>query len=144
MKKLLQYLVLITFTFANIACEKSADAKAQVAKAEKDFNDYAANYGVKEAFLAYAADSAVISRGGKIYKGKKAIGQYFDTQTYLSVKLIWSPDVVEVSSSGDLAYTYGPYLFEAMQTDSSIVNSGGIFHTVWQKQADGSWKFVFD
>lgn len=144
MKKLLQYIVLFTFTFANTACEKSDDARAQVAQAEADFNDYAAKYGVKEAFLTFAADSAVISRGGKIYKGKAGISQYFDAQTYLSVKLIWSPDVVEISSSGDLAYTYGPYLFEAINADSTLINSGGIFHTVWKKQADGSWKFVFD
>lgn len=46
--------------------------------------------------------------------------------------------------SGDLAYTYGKYNFSALSTNGEKISSTGIFHTVWKKQDDGSWKYVWD
>ena len=59
-------------------------------------------------------------------------------------KLIWKPDFVDVSASGDLAYTYGAYTYSYKDSTGAIVEQGGIFHTVWKRQADGGWRFVWD
>ena len=83
-------------------------------------------------------------RGDKIYKGKEAIAQYFSKQTLQNVKLKWVPDHIEVSSSGDMAYTYGKYTFNAENDKGEGIHAEGIFHTVWQRQSDGEWKFVYD
>ena len=58
--------------------------------------------------------------------------------------LVWKPDYVDVSESGDLAYTYGKYTFTSRDSTGRKVVSKGIFHTVWKRQEDGSWKFVWD
>jgi len=61
-----------------------------------------------------------------------------------NIKLDWTPDFVDVSESEDMAYSYGGYSFSALSSKGDTINSSGIFHTVWKKQLDGSWKYVWD
>ena len=138
-------------TFWTISCLWSCDdpnqqeaAIAEISAIEKAFNDYAEEYNVKEAFLKYSADDAVLKRGGKIIKGKEGIRQYFEDQPYSEVKLTWKPDFIDAAASGDMAYTYGTYEFSALDSLQQPVHATGIFHTIWKRQADGSWKFVYD
>ena len=44
------------------------------------FAKMAKEVGLKEAFLEFVADSAVLHRIGKIIKGKQQIATYFDSQ----------------------------------------------------------------
>jgi len=137
------YLFLGLFLLNN--CQNpQEDLRGQIRQTEKAFNDMAQEKGVKAAFLHFAADSAVIVRGKNVIKGKAAIGAFFDAQPFVENKLSWSPDFVEVSSSGDMAYTYGKYEFYAVDTSGKTFQSDGIFHTVWKRQADGEWRFVYD
>ena len=118
--------------------------KQDIFKAEEAFNNMAQEKGVKEAFLSFADENAVINRGGKAIKGKKEIEAYFNSQTLQNVSLVWNPEFVDVAASGDMAYTYGPFTFKATQPTGEEINAQGIFHTVWRKQSNGSWKFVYD
>jgi ketosteroid isomerase-like protein len=56
--------------------------------------------------------------------------------------LTWSPDFIDVSASGDMAYTYGKYNYTTTDSLGNVSEIEGIFHTVWKRQADGNWKFV--
>ena len=53
-------------------------------------------------------------------------------------------DYIDVAASGDLAYSYGDYQFSALNENNEPVEASGIFHTVWKRQSDGSWKYVWD
>lgn len=116
----------------------------EIVEVEKQFAIMADKEGVGEAFLFYAADDAVLMRNNKIIKGKAEIKKYFDSVKLRNIKLKWSPDFVDVSSSGDMAYTWGSFTFSAENQSGESVNSKGIFHTVWKKQLDGKWKYVWD
>lgn len=118
--------------------------KAEVVSAEEAFASMAAEQGVETAFVAFADENAVMNRNENIIKGLPAIKDYFANNSYSGVKLEWKPDFVEVASSGDLAYTYGHYTFSVVDSTGITNSSQGIFHTVWKKQTDGSWKFVWD
>ena len=118
--------------------------KCEIVAAEKAFNEYAREYGVKEAFLTFAHPEAVINRRDSIISGRRAIENYFDSQTLTRVVLQWEPDFIDVSASGDMAYTYGKYTFSAMTPDSTEVKASGIFHTVWKRDENGEWKYVYD
>jgi hypothetical protein len=77
MKHLL-ILVLIMTTACSSPSEKSMEKyKAQIIQTELDFAKMADEAGVAAAFYEYAADSAVIGRGGKIIKGREAIRDYY-------------------------------------------------------------------
>ena len=45
---------------------------------------------------------------------------------------------------GTLALTRGPYRMITTGDDGNRTEHWGTFNSVWRKQADGSWKIVFD
>lgn len=143
MNKLTLVIVLVAL-LAGCRTNNSEQAQEDILAAEKVFTQMAAEQGVKEAFLEYAADSAVLNRGGRIIKGKSEIESYFDSQSMNDVRLEWTPEFVDVAESGDLGYTYGPFTFFGISAEGDTIQSSGIFHTVWKKQDDGSWKYVYD
>lgn len=116
----------------------------EINQAETAFNDMAAERGVPAAFLAFAADNAALNRSNQVIKGKTAIREYFENQSLQEVQLSWTPEFIDVSEDGTLGYTYGPYTFSARDTSGRSIQSNGIFHTVWKRQEDGSWKYVYD
>jgi len=118
--------------------------KQQVLDTEKEFEKMTAQKGWAESFSYFADDSAVLQSEEGIIKGKSAIREHYSNSRYKDVSLKWDADFVDVANSGDLAYTYGKYTFTAMDTSGKQIDSKGIFHTVWKKQKDGSWKFVWD
>jgi ketosteroid isomerase-like protein len=60
------------------------------------------------------------------------------------VSLKWTPDFIDVAASCDLGYTYGKYTFAVTDSTGKVNESRGYFHTVWKKQKDGNWRFVWD
>ena len=118
--------------------------KLEILDTEKAFAQLVKEKGMKIGFLTYASDQAVLNRGGKLIRGKKEIEVYFDQLTLKDVRLEWAPDFVDVSASGDLGYTYGKYTFEAIDQTGQETRSTGIFHTVWKKEPNGEWRYVWD
>ena len=119
--------------------------KSTILQTEMEFEKMAANKGIATAFLYYADSSAVINRGNdSLIYGKKSIFNYYNNPSLKSATLSWHPDFVEVSTSGDLAYTYGKYQYQNIDANGKTITTSGIFHTVWKKKADGSWRFVWD
>ena len=122
------------------------DWKKEIIQTEQDFAQMAADSGIRNAFLNYAAEDAVLMRNNSIVSGKNGIGAFFDNQPMdeASISLEWKPDFVDVSASGDLGYTYGKFVFTLTDSSGQKNESTGIFHTVWKRQADGTWRFVWD
>ena len=120
--------------------------KQEIVDTEHAFAAMAKTEGIPEAFLAYAADSAVLMRNNSLVIGKGEMVEYFETQSGNSsdMSLSWEPDFVDVSSSGDLGYTYGKFIFSITDSTGVKQEGTGVFHTVWKRQQDGSWKFVWD
>jgi len=119
--------------------------KKEILETEQNFAKMAMEEGIEKAFLYYAAEDAVLLRNNNLITGKDAISQYFGEQKQEDeVSLTWEPDFIDVAKSGDLGYTYGKYIFTSTDSNGNKVESKGIFHTVWKRQMDGSWKFVWD
>ena len=139
------YLILIlNFSISSCTRYVEEDLKQEIIKTEQQFASMVKDSGITEAFVTFAADSGVILRGKRMIKGKEAIRAYYEHQTLRHIKLQWTLDFIDVSSSGDLGYTYGSYQFSAIDSTGDGITSEGIFHTVWKKQADGSWRYVWD
>ncbi|MEP0987844.1 DUF4440 domain-containing protein [Ekhidna sp.] len=143
-------LLLTTLLLAFASCQPTTTAedteewKAEIMAVEKAFNDMAQEEGLAKAFEFYAAENGAIRRGKKVIKGKKEIGTWYENDSQPNETLTWEPTFVDVSSSGDMAYTYGDYVFTYFDTEGLKKENKGIFHTVWKRQADGSWRFVWD
>ena len=124
--------------------EKIKKWKSEIMTVEKEFNDMAQKEGLTKAFEFYAAKDGVIRRKREIIKGKVAIAQWYKEDVKPNETLTWKPTFVDVSKSGDMAYTYGEFIFNYPDSIGNIKTNTGIFHTVWKRQANGNWKFVWD
>jgi len=120
--------------------------KQEIVETEKEFSDMAGKVGIPAAFILYADDDAVILRGDQLVVGKSELIAFYESldEEDNSANLSWEPDFVDVSFSGDLGYTYGKYTYSYIDSTGSNIESTGIFHTVWKRQPDGKWRFVWD
>jgi ketosteroid isomerase-like protein len=58
--------------------------------------------------------------------------------------LAWHPNKAGVARSGELGYTSGTYEQRFKNASGKTVLDKGKYLTVWKKQADGTWKVLFD
>ena len=136
--------ILLTGCSAETKEKKMNAWKAEIIDSETRFAAMAQEDGVSAAFLAFAAEDAVLMRNNALVIGKDAIRQRFEHNPADNGTLSWTPDFVDVSVSGDLGYTYGGYAYTSLDSAGQTIVSTGVFHTVWRRQKDGSWKFVWD
>jgi ketosteroid isomerase-like protein len=150
MKYKIQFIlpVFLLFFSCNNETEKALTDKwkQEILETEHNFAEMAKEKGITKAFLSYAAEDAVLMRNNTLVIGKENLIDYFDNQTSDNneVSLTWKPDFVDVSLSGDLGYTYGNFTFSYTDSSGSVIENSGVFHTVWKRQTDDSWKFVWD
>jgi ketosteroid isomerase-like protein len=58
-----------------------------------------------------------------------------------ALKLEWYPAVVTVGGDGRTAYSSGPALYQDPKTGTY---RHGRYGSVWQREADGVWRLIFD
>jgi hypothetical protein len=122
---------------AQAATANPADPAAVVA-AERAFAARAGVVGVGPSFLEYMTDDAIVfSPDPLLAKAVYGVLPPPKLPKDGGTKLNWWPNFAGVARSGDLAFTTGP----------ATVNGGkpGIFYfTVWSRQRDDGWKWVYD
>lgn len=128
-------------TMLSLALAFSAVAAASdfddLVAAEKAFAADAAAQGSRAAFLAVLAEDGVVFEPGPTL-GKTA----WQAKPADGARLEWAPEFAEVSSSGDLGYTSGPWRLTPVDADAP--KFFGHFLSVWRKDADGHWKLLAD
>jgi uncharacterized protein (TIGR02246 family) len=94
----------------------------------------------------YASDAALANPGMALVEGGPAIRtavEQFVADPNLHVQ--FGADRVQVAKSGDLAYTRGHFTMHSTDPATKQPRTDtGNYLTVWQRQADGSWKAVED
>jgi uncharacterized protein (TIGR02246 family) len=112
-------------------------ARAEVFAAERAFARSMAERDIA-AFARLVAEDTVFFGGGKVLRGKAAVLEgwkaFFDGP---AAPFSWEPDQVEVLASGQLALSTGP-----VRNPKGEVTAR--FNSIWQLQADGRWRVVFD
>jgi ketosteroid isomerase-like protein len=142
--------ILVLFLFIMSCTPKSETKnltyiKLQIVKTEKDFEKLVAEKGPAEGFYQFADSNAVIKREhDTLIIGKTNIKNYYSNPKYQNITVTWSPDDVTVSDGGDMASSYGKYIWTSKDASGKEEVSKGVFHTVWKKQKDGSWKYIWD
>lgn len=115
------------------AAPAHAASPAEVIAAERAFAADGLELGIKAAFLKHSAPEAIIlapdPTNAQAFYGKRPDGK--------GVKLQWWPEYAGIAASGDLGFTTGPFV---VADDKGY----GHYFTVWKRQADGSWKWIFD
>ena len=107
-----------------------------------EFSDVSQNKGMKAAFLQYMDSSCVLLRPDHLPIVGNAASKFINSNSDTSFTLTWKPSAATVSKSSDLAFTYGTYQMMLHHNKDSVFT--GTYVTIWEKQKDGSWKFVLD
>ncbi|NOS91593.1 MAG: nuclear transport factor 2 family protein [Cyclobacteriaceae bacterium] len=137
----MKYLLLICIL---VACQpKEQNIQQEIVAAEAAFEKRAAEKSIAQAFYEFADQNATINRGELIH-GREAILDFYKKTGLDNARLQWAPDSVFVSEAGDMAFTYGKYKMTLSDSSGEITTKTGIFHTVWKRQSDKSWKYVWD
>ena len=90
-----------------------------------------------------APDGLLLPSNSPAIEGPKAIVEVWKSWAELpNVEVTFGADRIEVSSSGDMAYDYGWYIF-AFDTDNGRFEDKGKYIVVWKK-VDGAWKVAAD
>ena len=127
-------------------CSQSGQEKfkSEILAADKAFAARSAKDGPKAAFLAYlSADGKLLS--SDLRAGADAVDTLF-VQLPPTATLSWEPSFVDVSSSGDLGYTWGRYLLNvpSPKPGQPPYQKRGTYVTIWKRQPGGGWKVVLD
>jgi ketosteroid isomerase-like protein len=118
---------------------RSDTALASLVAAENAFSEASRKDGAQAAFLRFLTADALLYRP-KVVKAHAFLKARAMPPELL---LLWEPIFADVSRAGDLGYTTGPWISQrrdAPQADPSF----GQYVTIWQRQADRTWKAVLD
>lgn len=111
---------------------------------EAEFMKAAAEKGSK-GYLSYYADDAVeLPNGAPAIEGKVNIAPGMNFLDDKNNRLTWTPTGGDVSSCGDLGYTYGTFEFRSNDKGGEPRIEHGKYTSIWKLQKDGSWKVVLD
>jgi ketosteroid isomerase-like protein len=136
--------VFIIIFIGILSCSKSSKNQTTglLLQTDKDFSAMSVKEGMHKAVVKYMAEDAVVLRNNSFpSKGKKEIESRFTHKIDSIFVLNWEPLFEKISECGDIGYTYG------IHTDSNKLTgeiTKGTYVKIWQKQSDGSWKFVLD
>jgi ketosteroid isomerase-like protein len=114
-----------------------ADDYADLVAAERAFAADAATRSVRDAFVTALTEDGVVFAPGPV-RGRPV----WEARPADKTRLEWAPEAAEISASGDLGYTYGPWRLTPPGSDKPV--RFGHYFTVWQKQLDGTWKALAD
>jgi ketosteroid isomerase-like protein len=120
------------------AAEPAPDAPAALARAEAAFAAQSVREGMRAAFLAWFAPDATLYRNGPV-NGHAAISANPDPPIVLD----WRPVFVEVSASGELGLSTGPWKLTS-RNDPSAPARYGQFVSVWKRAGAGPWRVHVD
>jgi len=118
------------------------DAEAAMMKADRDFNQAAADRSM-DRFLALVSESAAFdSADGRGRDAiRKAWAPLFEKD---GPTLTWTPTKAEALVAGDVGYTIGTWERRGKDARGNAVVRRGEYLTIWRKEKDGVWRATFD
>ncbi len=132
---------ILTFLMGTATMAQSVE---DIMQADRDFSAMAQDGEVRDAFLAYMADGAVLLQPEvDIIDGPDAARATVSAWPD-DINLSWEPVGGMIAQSGDLGFTYGRYVSRGVTAEGVEVASHGKYVSIWQRQDDGSWKWVLD
>lgn len=114
------------------------DTPATLAAAESAFAAQSVREGMRAAFLAWLAPGAVLFRTGPV-DGLAEMARNPDPPIVLD----WRPAFVEVSASGEMGLSTGPWRIRS-KADPARPERFGQFVSVWKRPPGGPWRVWVD
>lgn len=144
MKTLLGWVAFFSTVVLAMAAVDKETLKAELVRTEAEFFQHALEHGFNAGLHAYMAEDAFIANSlvlGRAAQEAKLKTEPGKTTVRASV-IRWKPLRAEVSDAGDLGFTWG--VAESGPAKEGPFKPYGIYVTIWKRQPDAKWKFVYD
>ena len=150
MKRMVSLLAFAAIALTLSACNQAPDthdADVLALKAnEAQWNQDYVSKDINKIMAHFSDDAVMMVSGSPAFSGKDAIRSTmpeFLSDPALSLK--FQASKIEVSKSGDFAYTQGSYTLTSTNPQShQVINDRGSYVTTYRKQQDGTWRAVAD
>ncbi len=114
-----------------------------------EFSNLSLRRGQIEAFYNFISDEGLCfsdegSPPARKETFRKLMDQHKNRKGANNFQLSWKPLFANVSSAGDLGYTLGRYTSILFKSNDKNETRTGYYLTIWKKQPDRTWRFVFD
>ena len=119
---------------AGPALAQTPDA-APIVAAERAFAADAPGMGLTASFNKWSVPDAVMIAGGQVQTVRDVFPPDVPRPAD-EIRLEWWPNFAGISRSGDMGFTTGGVAVNGQRT--------GHYFTIWKKQPDGSWRWVYD
>lgn len=137
---LISCLVILALMSSCNSTHETEKLKEEIKQTDLEFSDYSAKFGMNKAFVTFFDSAGVLLRPNQYpIEGLEKIKMVLSKRSDTTFTLTWKPTFADVSSSGDLGYTYG--IWEVVLEDTSFK---GTYATIWRKNKQGKWKMVLD
>ena len=123
--------------FAASAAEAPSSPVEEVRKVETAFAKAFADHDAAK-FFSYVADDATFLAARVTLVGKaEIVSRWTPFFTEKVAPFTWRPERVYVNGAGNIGLSTGP----VFDRDG---NQAGIYSSIWEKNANGEWKILFD
>jgi len=114
--------------------------RSELINRDRELSQASATHGTLKALLSYSANDVRLFRNDSFpFVGKEAAAQALSKNKNLQA---WQPASGDVSSSGDVGYTYGTYELRSNDAAKALVEKGN-YVRIWKKH-DEAWELVVD
>lgn len=134
MRSLLFAAVLTLAGARAVAAEPALPTAEPIVAAERAFAADGAATGVDRSFLKHSTEDSIMIAGE--VTTTRALMDPDAVVDPAQPPLVWFPAWAGISRSGDLGFTSGPVERDGRRQ--------GHYFTIWQRQADGGWKWIYD
>jgi len=127
--------------WAQSPAANNAAAEAAVRKADLDWATAASSPDVNAWMAFYTADAIVLLPTEQLASGvgfvRAAVSRFLSLPHF---SVVWHPDNVSISASGDVAYVSGAYRRRFSNAKGEPASERGKLVEIWRMQPDGNWK----
>lgn len=131
----MRILIVSAALFLSSQAEAQTPSATPVVEAERAFARDGLALGVNASFNKWAEPGAILIAGGRASTGQ-AVYPPDQPRPADEPRLEWWPNFAGIARSGDLGFTTGGVALNGQRT--------GHYFTVWRRQTDGSWRWVYD
>ena len=127
-----------------MGCQQQPDMRGEDAallQIDREFSALAATEGYIEAYYRYSSDQVLLLPPGTQSRRGREVIYREDSEEGLLGHLQWFPEDGIVSSSGDMGWTWGRWVFTVEDEQANSQENHGKYLNVWRK-IDGQWKLI--
>jgi ketosteroid isomerase-like protein len=147
MKTMVRVMLAIVITLMAVAAKGQTNASAEdsIRAADAAWDKTYEAKDLEKAVAFCDEQASLLWPNSPVATGKDAIAKLTASAFAIpDFKLVWHPDKIGVARSGELGYTSGTYIWSFKDASGKPATDKGKYLTMWKKQADGSWKVLFD